>query len=294
MSAAGGVLGLLLGGVITTYLSWRWILFVNVPVGVVLALAAPRVLTAARRRPGRLDLPGAVSVTAGATVLVYALTRAADHGWGDSWTVGSLVVAAVLLAAFVVIEATSRQPLMQLRILADRGRSSAYVLSLAIGAALSGMLFLLTLFLQDEARRARSAGWSGRPQSRRPRQWERSTPTTRRTCSDHCSRSPWVSASVVAISGISPTESGLASALLNVGRQLGGSLGIAVMGTIAATVTRNQLAAGALTHSALDRALTDGFGAAFGVAGLIALAAFVMSVVVVRGMRGGAIEAEAA
>lgn len=333
VSAAGGALGLLLGGVITTYLSWRWILFVNVPVGVVLALAAPRVLTAARRLPGRLDLPGAVSVTAGATLLVYALTRAADHGWSDGWTVGSLVAAAVLLAAFAGIEATSSQPLMPFRVLADRGRSGAYVLSLAIGAALSAMLFLLTLFLQNvlgftplQAGLAFlptaggvviGAGLTSRLIGRiGPRVPMVVGPLLAAAGLLWLSRitvhtnyavdvfgpllvlslglgQVFVSTSVVAISGISPTESGLASALLNVGRQLGGSLGIAVMGTIAATVTRNQLAAGGLAHSALNRALTDGFGAAFVVAGLIALAASVMTVVVVRGTRGGAIEAEA-
>ena len=332
VSAAGGALGLLLGGVITTYLSWRWILFVNVPVGIVLALTAPRVLTATSRRRGRLDLPGAASVTAGATLLVYALTRAGDHGWGDGATVGALAVAAVLLAAFVGIEATSRQPLMPLRVLADRVRSSAYVLSLAIGAALSGMLFLLTLFLQNvlgysplQAGLAFlptaggvvvGAGLTsrliGRIGPRLPMAvgpllaaagllWLSRITTNANYAVDVFGPllllalglgQVFVSTSVVAMSGISPTESGLASALLNVGRQLGGSLGIAVLGTVAATVTTNQLATGGLTHAALNRALTAGFGVAFEVAGLIALAAFVMSVAVVRGTRGGAVEAD--
>src|SRR5947209_6857784 len=96
VSAAGGALGLVLGGVITTYLSWRWILFINVPVGVLLALAAPQVFVAAERRSGRLDLPGAASVTAGVAILVYGLSRAATHGWSSPETVALLVVAAIL------------------------------------------------------------------------------------------------------------------------------------------------------------------------------------------------------
>jgi MFS family permease len=149
VSAAGGALGLLLGGVITNYFSWRWILFVNVPIGILLALAAPRVLIVSKGRPGRLDLPGAVSVTAGATVLVYSLSRAATHGWSDNLTVTTLVVAVGFLIGFVVIEALSHQPLMPLRIFTNRNRSGAYALSLAVGATLSGMLFSLTLFLQN-------------------------------------------------------------------------------------------------------------------------------------------------
>jgi hypothetical protein len=92
----------------------------------------------------------------------------------------------------------------------------------------------------------------------------------------------FVSTSVVVLSGVKPDESGLASALLNVGRQLGGSLGIAIMGTIAATVTRDQLATGSLTHAAINRALTAGFTSAFEVAGLFAIAGFVAALVAVR------------
>src|SRR6266851_4721551 len=149
VSAGGGALGLLLGGVITNYFSWRWILFVNVPVGIVLALVAPRVLLATKGQPGRLDLPGAFAVTGGATLLVYSLSRAATHGWRDSVTVATLAIALGLLVVFVAIEALSREPLMPLRIFVNRNRSGAYVLSLAVGAVLSGMLFLLTLFLQN-------------------------------------------------------------------------------------------------------------------------------------------------
>src|SRR5437899_11393377 len=149
VSGAGGALGLLLGGLITNYFSWRWVLFVNVPIGVMLAIAAPRVLAATHGRPGRLDLPGAATVTAGMTLLVYGLSRAASSGWTNTLTVGSLVTAVVLLAAFIAIELRSEQPLMPLRIFANRSRSGAYAVRLAIGATLSGTLFFLTQFMQN-------------------------------------------------------------------------------------------------------------------------------------------------
>jgi EmrB/QacA subfamily drug resistance transporter len=305
VSAGGGALGLLLGGVIATYLSWRWILFVNVPVGVALALVAPRVLSAGPGRPGRLDLPGAATVTAGAALLVYGLSRAATHGWSDGGTVASLAAAAVLLVAFVVIEARSRQPLLPLRVLANRARSGAYVVSLAIGAALSGMLFLLTLYLQNvlgftplQAGLAFlptavgvviGAGLTARLLGRLgPRVPMVAGPLLVAAGMLWLSRitphgsylvevlgpllvlalglgQVFVSTSTLAISGVDPGASGLASALLNAGRQLGGSLGIAVMGTIAAQA--------------------GGFGTAFEVAGLAALAAVVVSIVATTGAR---------
>jgi len=325
VSAGGGALGLLLGGVITNYFSWRWILFVNVPVGLVLALVAPRVLLATKGRSGRLDLPGAFSVTAGTTLLVYSLSRAATHGWSDSLTIASLGVALGLLVIFIAIEARSRQPLMPLRMFADRNRSGAYALSLAVGATLSGMLFLLTLFLQNvlsftplQAGLAFlptalgvviGAGISSRLVGRiGPR-----SPMTVGALlvaiglfwlsgisvhADYASHvlgplltlavglgMAFVSTSVVAISGITPTESGLAAALLNVGRQLGGSLGIAILGTVAASVTTNQLANGALTHAAISHAVTAGYATAFDVASGIALAGFLVALATIRGRR---------
>src|SRR5216683_2608698 len=264
VSAGGGAVGLLLGGIITNYLSWRWIMFVNVPIGLLLAFAAPRVLIRGEGKPGRLDLPGAVTVTAGVSLLVYGLARVATHDWSDSVTRADLVIAIALLATFVALEVRGRHPLMPLRIFANRNRSGAYGLSLAIGAALSGMLFLLTLsavtvhanyftdVLGPLVVLAIGLGMA------------------------------FVSTSATAISGVQPNESGLASALLNVGRQLGGSLGIAIMGTIATTVTRSQLATAPFTHAAVNRALTAGFSSAFEVAGFIAIAGFVTALVAVR------------
>jgi EmrB/QacA subfamily drug resistance transporter/deazaflavin-dependent oxidoreductase (nitroreductase family) len=322
VSAGGGAVGLLMGGIITNYLSWRWIMFVNVPIGLLLAFSAPRVLIRGEGKPGRLDLPGAVTVTAGVSLLVYGLARVATHDLSDSVTRGTLAIATALLVTFVALEARGLHPLMPLRIFANRNRSGAYGLSLAIGAALSGMLFLLTLFLQNVLLFSPlQAGFAflptalgivvgagltsrliGRLGPRVPMTtgallaaigmfWLSAVTVHANYVIDILGPlvvlaiglgMAFVSTSVTAISGVQPSESGLASALLNVGRQLGGSLGIAIMGTIATTATRNQLATGPVTHAAVNRALTAGFSSAFEIAGAIALAGFVIALVAVR------------
>ncbi|MFI5282865.1 MAG: MFS transporter [Candidatus Dormibacterales bacterium] len=323
VSAGGGAIGLLLGGIITNYISWRWILFVNIPIGLFLVLAAPRFLVAARGRAGRLDLPGAATVTAGATLLVFGLTRAATDGWGDRVTLATIAAGLGLLATFVGIEALSSQPLMPLRIFRNRNRSGAYALSLAVGATLSGMLFLLTLFLQNVLGFSPlQAGFAFLPTAlgvvigagTTSRLIGRTGPRLPMTAGSLLAAiglfwlsritvdsgyvvgvlgplvllaiglgQIFVATSVLAMGGVQPDESGLASALLNVGRQLGGSIGIAIMGTVASTVARDQLARGVPGHAAFNLALTSGFGAAFSVGGFIALAGFVTALVAVRG-----------
>jgi EmrB/QacA subfamily drug resistance transporter len=322
VSAGGGAIGLLMGGIITNYFSWRWIMFVNVPIGLLLAYAAPRVLPRSEGRPGRLDLPGAIAATGGVSLLVYGLARVATHDWSDSVTRATLAFALVLLVAFVGLEIRGRSPLMPLRIFANRNRSGAYVLSLTIGAALSGTLFVLTLFLQNVLGFSPlQAGFAFLPTALgviagaglTSRLIGRIGPRVPMTTGAllaaigmfwlsavtvHATYFAavfgplavlavglgmgFVSSSVTAISAVSPSETGLASALLNVGRQLGGSLGIAIMGTAAATVTRGQLAGAPLTHAVVNTALTAGFSSAFEVAGLFALVGFVASLVAVR------------
>jgi MFS family permease len=117
MSIAGGAVGLLAGGLLTTYASWGWVLFVNVPIGIVVALLAPRVLGEGERHPGRFDLPGAITGTAGLAALVYGLSSAATtpdgiSHWGDTMVLASLAAAVAFLAAFAVIESRSRHALM--------------------------------------------------------------------------------------------------------------------------------------------------------------------------------------
>ncbi|MBV9380662.1 MAG: MFS transporter, partial [Streptosporangiaceae bacterium] len=153
MAGGGGAVGLLLGGILTTYASWRWVFFVNVPIGILVAAAAPRVLAESPRRPGRIDVAGAATGTAGVALLVYGLSKAATgpdgvSHWGDTPVLASLSAAVVLLVSFVLIEMRSSHPLLPMRVLADRNRSGAYLIMLCIGTAMFGMFFFLTLFTQ--------------------------------------------------------------------------------------------------------------------------------------------------
>jgi len=288
----------------------------------VLAFVAPRVLVASRGTRGRLDLPGAAAVTAGATLVVYGLSRASVHGWSDSTTLLTLGAGLALLTVFVAVEAISRQPLMPLTVFSNRNRTGAYALSLATGAALSGMLFLLTLYLQNVlGLTPLQAGFAFLPTALgviggaglTSRLIARTGPRVPMTAgalmaaiglfwlssiTDHAEYvasvlgplvvlavglgQVFVSTSFVAISGVRPSESGLVSAVLNVGRQLGGSIGIAVMGTIATSVSKDQLAGVRITHETVNHALTAGFSAGFQLGGLIAVAGFVAAIVAVR------------
>ncbi len=154
MSIGGAAVGLLAGGLLTTYVSWRWVLFVNVPIGIVVALLAPRALGESKRHPGRFDLPGAITGTLGLAALVYGLSSAATSAngvshWGDTKVLASLVAAVVLLVSFVIIEARSEHALMPLRIFRNSSRSAANLIMLCVGTAMFGMFFFLTLFVQN-------------------------------------------------------------------------------------------------------------------------------------------------
>src|SRR5712692_2718189 len=322
VAGAGGAAGLLLGGLLTDLASWRWVLFVNVPIGVVLAIVAPRVLAASPRRPGRLDLPGALTATAGMVVLVYGLSRAATYGWTDMMTLTALGLAVVLLLVFVAIESRSQHALMPFSIFAQRNRNGAYLLSLAVGVSVFGVFFFLTQFVQNilgfsplvagiaflpmtagiivtAQIVARLVGRFG------PRPFITIGPLLvagglfwLSQINDHPMYltglvgpmlliavgmgNIFVPLTLMAVAGTTPEESGLASALLNVGQQIGGSIGIALLGTIAATTTKNQLAGVLPTHAAVNHALTAGYGAGFQVAVAIALFGFAVALAVFR------------
>jgi EmrB/QacA subfamily drug resistance transporter len=148
VAGGGGSVGLVLGGLLTDLISWRWGLWINVPVGAVLVWLAPRVLAETERRPGRFDLPGAAASTAGMTALVYGFVHAADAGWGDPVTVASFTAAAVLLAAFIAIERRAAQPVTPLRLFASRQRAGAYLARMLLVGGMFSMFFFLSQFLQ--------------------------------------------------------------------------------------------------------------------------------------------------
>ena len=157
VSISGAAIGLIAGGLLTSYADWRWVFFVNVPIGLVLVLLAPRVLGESERVRGRFDLPGAITGSLGLGALVYGLSEAAttfSNGqaighWGGTKVIVSLVAAVVLLGAFAFIEARSRHALVPPRVLKSRDRTGAYLISLCIGTAIFGMFFFMTIFVQE-------------------------------------------------------------------------------------------------------------------------------------------------
>ncbi|HEV3188675.1 MAG TPA: MFS transporter, partial [Acidimicrobiales bacterium] len=154
MSGGGGAIGLLLGGILTSYVSWRWIFFVNVPIAALVLFLTPRALNESQTTSGHLDVPGAITVTAGMLSLVYGLSNASSHSWGSSATIVSLAASVVLLTAFAVIEQRSKEPLMPLSIFKNRNRSGSFAMMLCVGIALFSMFYFLTQYLQN------ILGWS--------------------------------------------------------------------------------------------------------------------------------------
>ena len=275
----GGSLGLVLGGVITGLVSWRWVLFVNVPVGIVVVLAAPLFLAETQRRPGRFDVAGALTSTAGMLSLVYGIIRAASHGWGDRVTLAAFAVAVVLLTLFVVTESRARQPITPLRLFADRGRAGSYVTRLLIVAGMFGMFFFLTQFVQNILHLSPLlAGVSFLPltvtlfavSQLSPRLVSRFSPKALMAAGmlPVVAGMAWLSQITVgtsyvsgvlgpmlllgagmgvvfvpltmaALAGVRPEDSGAASSMVNVVQQVGGSLGLAILVTAYTTAARN-------------------------------------------------------
>jgi EmrB/QacA subfamily drug resistance transporter len=149
IAGGGGAIGLLMGGVLTEYASWRWTLLVSTPIAIIAALAAVRFVGESRAEGNtRYDLPGALTSSAGLVALVYGFTKAAGDGWGSATTIGFLVAAGVLLVAFVLIELRSSHPLLPMRVVLDRNRGGSYLSALLVGAGIFGVFLFLTYYLQ--------------------------------------------------------------------------------------------------------------------------------------------------
>jgi EmrB/QacA subfamily drug resistance transporter len=347
MAGAGSATGLLLGGVLTTYASWRWVLFVNVPIGILVAAAAPRVLAESPRRPGRIDAAGAVTGTGGVALLVYGLSKAATgpdgvSHWGDAQVLVSLAASVVLLVSFVLIERRSSRPLLPMRVLADRNRSGAYLIMLCISTGLFGLFFFLTLFIQNvlgySAIRSGIAYLpfaigvviaSALASQLVPRIGPRPLIVTGTAAvaggmfwfsrlTEHASYTGqllgpqlvssiglglvFVPLALVALHKVAEQDSGVASSLLNTAQQVGGAIGLALLGTVAWTTVANSVqtqvahaaAAAAKAGQPLPKpgtpppasiyyhALTAGFSRAFLVAAGIGLLALLIAIVTIR------------
>jgi EmrB/QacA subfamily drug resistance transporter len=280
VAVAGGALGLLAGGMLTSWLSWRWVLFVNVPIGLLLALLAPLYITESERQPGRFDLAGALTSTLGMTALVYGFIRAAQEGWSDAGTIASFVAAVVLLGLFLSIETRTRQPITPLHMFLDRNRAGVYAMMLALAAAMFGMFFFLTLFVQDvlgysplragiaflpvTAAIVLTSQFAARSVPRLgPRRLMATGSLLAVTGLAWLSQVSvssgyvdgilgpmvlfglgmgllFVPLTILAVSGVPPHEAGAASSLLNATQQVGGSLGLSILVTVFGTASRNE------------------------------------------------------
>ena len=317
VAGSGGAAGVLLGGVLTDGLGWEWVLWVNVPIGIAAAAIAPTLVAESRSDSGTraFDLGGALSVTAGLSVMVYALVDATDAGWGSTQTIGLLALAFVLLATFVVIELRSDSPLVPFRIFRIRTLTGANVVGILIGASLFSMFFFISLYMQQVLDySAIKAGLSYLPLALtiiltagvasqlvtkvgfKPVLaagmlfiaagliWFGQVSVDGSFVSDILGPSllaaiglglAFVTSTIAAVSGVDEHEAGLASGLINTSQQVGGALGLAVLATVATSTTNDATGPPA-------QALTEGFQDAFLAGAGIALLGLVATLVLIR------------
>jgi MFS family permease len=300
------------------------VLWVNVPVALLVIALAPTVLAESRSESAtrHFDTAGAVSVTAGLSVLVYALVDATEAGWGSTQTIGLLALAAALIGAFVAIELRSAAPLVPFRIFRIRTLTGANVVGVLVGASLFSMFFFITLYMQQVLGYTPiEAGLSYLPLAvtiivasgiasqlvtkigYKPvlaagmvfisvaLAWFSQVSLDGGFVSDILGPSliaatglgfAFVTTTIAAVSGVEERESGLASGLINTSQQIGGALGLAVLATIANTRTDDLMAAAGGDPAALPNALTEGFQSAFLGGAVIAALGLVLTLVLIR------------
>ncbi|HTX81574.1 MAG TPA: MFS transporter [Streptosporangiaceae bacterium] len=294
VTMGGSSLGLVLGGVIVEWLSWRWVFFVNVPIGIAVIALAPRLLAASQRQRAHFDAAGAITSTAGMSALVYAFINVASNGWSDRVSIGSFVLAALLLGAFLLIETRSSQPITPLWLVRDRSRAASYIARLLLVAGMFGSFFFLTQFVQEVLGFSPlKAGAAFVPMTGAlfatsrfaPRLATRFGPKPLMIVglvpvvagmawlgqlSTGTSYFPgvlipmvmlgvgmgvaFVPLTMASLAGVPPKESGAAASMVNVMQQVGGALGLAILVTIYGTASRAAARHPLLGASALAQA----------------------------------------
>jgi EmrB/QacA subfamily drug resistance transporter len=322
VAGSGGAAGVLLGGVLTDSLGWEWVFFVNTPIAIVAALLAPRLIDESRDEVSvrRFDAAGAVTVTAGLSLLVYTMVEATNVGWGSARTIVLLAVSLALLATFVVWELRAPAPLVPFKIFRDRNRTGANLAGLLIGASLFSMFFFVSLYMQQVLGYSPlKAGFSYLPLAVTIilSAGIASQLVTRfgfkpvlvggmgliaigllmfarvgvngSFASDVLPASlvaaaglgfSFVPVTIAAVAGVRDADAGLASGLINTAQQVGGALGLAVLSTIAISRT-NDFAPG--PHGPTHTALTEGFHSAFTAGAGFAILGIVLALVLVQG-----------
>ncbi|GAA3800774.1 MFS transporter [Streptomyces chiangmaiensis] len=318
MAGIGASLGLVLGGILTSWASWRWALLINVPIGIAVASALPRFVAETPRHTGRFDTTGALTGTAGTASLVYALIRVSEQGWSDPRALSGFGAAAALLMGFALIESRAGQPILPLRLFASRNRAGGYAGVLLLPAGMFGAFYFLTLIRQQvlDYSPLRS-GFAFLPLTLAMFTTVRTVPRllarlgvkpvllTGMTLLVVAAGWLWrlrpgdgyatgllgplllmglgvglsfMPLTATVLAGIEPREAGAASGLLQTLQWLGGTLGLSVLVTVYGTATQHATGSPA-------QILTHGAARAFGVGSLIALAALLVSAFVITGTR---------
>jgi EmrB/QacA subfamily drug resistance transporter len=319
MGGSGAAAGSLVGGFATRYLGWEWIFFINVPVGALALALTPRLVRESRLPDHkRFDLAGAVTVTAGVTLLVFAISKAPDFGWGSGRTIGTLLAGAALIVAFLAIETRATDPLMPFGIFRIRTVTGANIVGGLLAGVVYSNFFLLTLYVQQVLGFSAlktgvtflaTAGTvvivAGLAQTLATRIGTKPVlsvgmllMTVGMVLFTQISAGgsflndllagylvigfglpfSYIAVSIAALAGVEEREAGLASGLLNTSQQVGGAVGLAVAATVATTHTSSLLESG---HN-LGSALTGGFSLAFWVLAGIGAAGTLAAVFLVR------------
>lgn len=314
ISGVGSTVGLIVGGILTSWLSWHWIFFINVPIGLAVAFLAPRWILESERHPGRFDLLGAVSATIGVTALVYGFIRSAEEGWADIRTLGSFIASVVLIAAFIGIEHKAAQPILPLRLLQDRTRATALMAMLLTPSAMFGIFFFLTQYLENvQGYSAIRTGFSFLPLTVALITAARLAPISlvRFGVRRHVSvaglfivagalgisridvnsdflpvllgplallgfgiGSTFPALSITIMNQVDPQDSGAASGILQTCQQIGGATGLSILVTIFGTVHRTALETGKAPLVAVTEGMSTGFIGAACLAAAIVVVAF--------------------
>jgi EmrB/QacA subfamily drug resistance transporter len=323
-SGSGGAAGVLLGGALTSALSWSWIFFINVPVGIVVLGLTPLLLRESRAELAHryFDFTGAASITGGLMLLVYAMTRATQHGWGTGETIGLLAASGALIVAFVVVELRSKAPLLPMRIFRLRTLSASNLTGLMLGGAIFSQFFLLTLYMQEVLHySALKTGvayialtlviisFSAVAQALVTRVGIRPVLTAGMALSAGAlvlfARLPvhgqyftdlfpafiisglglalaFVPMSIGGLTGVRQSDAGIASGLINTSQQIGGAIGVAAATTIATTYTTHYVDSHVGVTAFSGSALTHGFEIAFYVLAGVAAIGAVLAAVLVE------------
>ncbi|NEA36315.1 MFS transporter [Streptomyces sp. SID13031] len=334
MSGAGAAVGLILGGALTEA-SWRWTFFINTPIGLIVAVLAFRYLGESARQRGKFDIPGAITGTVGLTSLVYGLTNAGSKGWGDTLTLLYIIGGLVLIGVFLFIEARSRHALMPFRILANRTRGVSFFVMLIVGAAMFSMFYFLGIYIQNVlGYSALKTGFAFLPFSfgiivaaqvastliaRMDPRWISGAGSALMAAgmfgfsrldvdSTYASHLlPYilvlafgmglifVPLTLTAVSGVADEDSGVGSAVLNTVQQIGGAIGLALLGTVSTNAIKDKFTelapglakasqatpdqAGELAKQAQAVATTHGFTTAFLVSAIIGVGAAIITLI---------------